>query len=412
MVCPHIVPGYLLQVCVAAASRVATVLCRQSPRIRRAARPLVGALLVAWPGGGHEAPLPTGHPGVSYGIFTEEAARRVGLRGAGHREIHDAATFRRVQAEEVRLFGRALDQMTYWGMGMPGWQARLAHLKAWLLMAGVTGPVKISIKTVPRSWGGAPLRPGMFTRSNPEWVALLEVLAASGQEIHMRPLSEGNLTTEPYVPHRVGGLAVYKKAIRNIRATVPRNVKLVFSPSITPDLSGIGKVWVPGIFDIIGGTLYSRGSPGLDPLYRPYYCMMMGLAPEKPFCIDELGAPQYEYRRTIEFLKSLEWKYPRVIEVTLFSADINHKVSGVPNRYGFVLGGTGSSYLKGTVLLPYTERTACGQCDRCALAGSKGFCRECPALRGRHSGPTLATGLAGLASRWLEARRGTTDPPM
>ncbi len=243
-----------------------------------------------------------------------------------------------------------LADMNYLGVGLPNWQARYSSLDHWLVRASKYGDPTIAIEPIGPSGYGA------FT-DGPEMASLRSVFgdaASKGITVWVRFASESNLKYSVYsVYNNPCKITEYRNSVRWFRAYMPKNVRLVFSPLINTaylqnpkQLFTLRRMYEPGAYDRIGGTLYATSWLRPRIAFDWYYRFMRQVDPSTPFQICELGSiyPRSDEVRAF-LIRVAAGQWPGVQRVNLFAGDLNPLAVNEHGHFGFILPGENSSYL-------------------------------------------------------------------
>ena len=247
-------------------------------------------------------------------------------------------------------YGADLADMNYLGVGTPGWQARYAAFKDWLLRAGKYGDPTIAIEPIGKSTYAA-------FRDDDEMRALKAAFDAARQAgivVWVRFASESNLRYSVYsVYNNPRAQQAYRRAERWFRGYMPPNVRLVFSPLINTaylrspsQIKTLLAMYEPGAYDRIGGTLYATSWLRPKIAFDWYYHFMRRLDTSTPFQICELGGTYPRSREVEAFLiRVARGDWPGVERVNLFAGDLNSIAIANHGHFGFVLPGETTSYV-------------------------------------------------------------------
>lgn len=300
-------------------------------------------------------PAPSTRVGeIELGVYAAEVAgisdTRVDLPRVANADVH-----RRLREAILTHYGAPLPEANYFSVRKPGWDADLPLLETWLRMAAVYGTPTLAFEPIVE-------KPWDVFRDGPEMTALAEMfkrLGDDGIEVRVRFASEANLWGSPYSATRQpGGIDAYKRAARWFRKAMPGNVKLIFSPLINTPIEGkfegydsglekMKQMYEKGVYDFIGGTVYSSANYTLRQIYDRYVKEMRSLDATTPLHICELGGPISQRQEVLGFIRdSASGRYPGLVRINIFGSRVNGRRENELGPHGTLMSGSGPSYLR------------------------------------------------------------------
>ena len=314
-------------------------------RMRQARPDVIPATVTAT---AQSLPVPVGRApqlhGIEMGAFSSEAMNRLGLTDQSIKGLDNDRDYGLYRATVRQFYGADLADMNYLGIGVAGWETRLDALDHWIERASRYGAPTLAIEPL----GSDSYR---VFNDNPEMRKLREVLAKAnerGVTVWIRFASECNLRNSPYTvydsPHRI---AKYRRAARWFKEYMPTNAKLVFSPLIntpyidsddrnSPQSRTLRGMYEPGVYDRIGGTIYSTHM-NIFRAFDWYYRFMRSMDADTPFQICELGGPFTHRDRLRSFVQKVcDGRWPGVEKINLFAGPLNPHATGQNGDFGFV----------------------------------------------------------------------------
>jgi hypothetical protein len=186
---------------------------------------------------------------------------------------------------------------------------------------------------------------------------MFQELQEMGINVRVRFASEANLAGSPYsAVTNSASMEGFRRSARWFREFMPKNVRMVFSPLInTPAMSfhhgargamtNVERMYQPGVWDIIGGTIYSDPRLSLDRMFAIYFERMNKLDPGKPWQICELGGPKTMLAEVEQFaLNARKWR--GLEKIYLFAGEVNARRERQLGNHGTIPPGSTESIFK------------------------------------------------------------------
>lgn len=293
-------------------------------------------------------PAPTQRTTTTHAMPVDASAVQVGsYSGVGHKGVNTPQAYSLYERAQIAQYGSRQTPMTYMGLGSRGDAAamqRISQFESWAKLAsrgGKTEPV-LGLEVAPGLSNSA--LPHVFNKNNPEFQQLartMQNLQQQGVNVRVRFLSEANLLNNPWSITQSNGLENYKQAARTFKAEMPSNARLVFSPSIGKGASPL-KMYEPGVYDIVGGTMYSTykgAGQSAGAMYSSYYKTMQSVAPGLPYQIDEFGASVFHKQDALQFLRESRTNFPDLERVMLFDQPMRANAMTTLGMRGFTENG-------------------------------------------------------------------------
>lgn len=290
--------------------------------------------------------IPPVYGQITLGAYAGEAALMAGLKSSSTRAFADPKTYASYRDAVREVYGVDLEDMNYFSLERTDLQARIKDLGKYMLLAGEYGDVTIALEPLGDE------KYAVFEDAEVMgWLrAEFERAEKAGITVWVRFASEQNLRGSKYsaAGSRTKALKFYNAAVA-FRATMPGNVKMVFSPLLNTAYTGRSTqdqilAWnyrgasenrPNSLWDRIGGTIY-RTNLELVPVYHDYYGFMSSLDPDTDFQICEIGGPYRSKQETLEFLAmAAAGEWPKLRKVNLFARDINTRADP-EGHFGFV----------------------------------------------------------------------------
>jgi hypothetical protein len=269
--------------------------------------------------------------GIRYGVFSREAAASRQLESFSIIGLYDISNHNTYREAIREIYGADLAEFNYFQLGFVSFEPRVRALREWLIRTSKFGDTALALEPRPDDpWG-------QFKASDPEMIELrtmFEELQEMGINVRVRFASEANLAGNPYsAVTNNASMEGFRRSARWFREFMPKNVRMVFSPLInTPAMSfhlgargamtNVEKMYERGVWDIIGGTIYSDPRLSLDRMFSIYFERMNKLDPGKPWQICELGGPRTMLAEVEQFALSAR-KWHGLDKIYLFAGAVN-----------------------------------------------------------------------------------------
>ena len=294
---------------------------------------------------------------IELGVFAREAAEVLHVDKLSIGIFKDDKLYDQYRIAVRDIYGADLPDMNYFSIGHENWQRRIPDLRHWLLRAGAYGAPTLALEpdAVGDAYGAL--------KDSPELQKLRDMFLDIQKHhitVWVRFASEANLYGSNYSvsKHDDGqNLSRFQASVKWWKGYMPGNVKLVFSPLInTPYEAKMGgnehaleilkAMYVPGVFDRIGGTLYSTKYNVFD-MYDWYTGFMRGLDANTPLQICELGGPLSHQDEIVDFIKAAaKGRWKGLERINLFAGQVNARAQAAYGRFGSVIPGTSESYIR------------------------------------------------------------------